>query len=296
MTLKDRAIISLLHVLAKLPLAFNRRLGELIGACLWFSGSRSRKVTEKNLQLCLPELSTIERNAMARRSLQEFGKTMTEMGAVWLWPAARVLKLIHAVHGRELLEQNGARQRGIIVLAPHIGNWEILGLFLAQEYPLTVLYQPPKSEALDALILRARARCGTQLAPTNRRGVLALLKALQRSELIGILPDQVPARESGVFAAYFGVPTLTMTLVSNLLKKHEARAVCAYAKRLPSGGFDICFEPVDEAIYEEDIARSAEGLNRSIERCVKDLPEQYQWEYKRFKKRPDGEEAVYNFK
>ncbi len=122
MTLKDRAIISLLHVLAKLPLAFNRRLGELIGACLWFSGSRSRKVTEKNLQLCLPELSTIERNAMARRSLQEFGKTMTEMGAVWLWPAARVLKLIHAVHGRELLEQNGARQRGIIVLAPQPHN------------------------------------------------------------------------------------------------------------------------------------------------------------------------------
>ncbi len=295
MSLKDRAIISLLHLLAKLPPAFNRRFGELIGTCLWFGGSRSRKVTERNLQLCMPTLSTTERHAMARRSLQEFGKTMAEMGAVWLWPVPRVLDLVQAVHGSELLEQNGTRQRGIIVLAPHIGNWEILGLFLAQEYPLTVLYQPPKSEALDALILSARARCGTQLAPTNRRGVLALLKALQRSELIGILPDQVPAREGGVFAPYFGVPALTMTLVSNLLKKTDARAVCAYAKRLPSGGFDICFEPVDEAIYDEDIASSTEGLNRSIERCVNNLPEQNQWEYKRFKKRPEGEESVYKF-
>lgn len=295
MSLKDRAIISLIHLLAKLPPAFNRRLGVLIGTCLWFSGSRSRKVTEKNLQLCMPALSATERTMMARRSLQEFGKTMTEMGAAWLWPVPRVIDLIHAVHGRELLEQNGEQQRGTIVLAPHIGNWEILGLFLTQEYPLTVLYQPPDSEALDALILRARSRSGTQLAPTNRRGVLALLKALQRSELIGILPDQVPAREGGVFAPYFGVQALTMTLVFNLLKKTNARVVCAYTRRLPYGGFDIFFEPADESIYDEDIMRSTEGLNRSIENCVRKLPEQNQWEYKRFKKRPEGEEPVYKF-
>lgn len=295
MSVKDRAIITLLTLLAKLPLAFNRRLGTLIGDCLWFGHSRSRKVTEKNLQLCLPELAANERQALARRSLQEFGKTMTEMGAVWLWPVPRILDLLRAVHGRELLEQSGAQPLGTIVLAPHIGNWEILGLFLAREYPLTALYQPPESEALDALILRSRTRGGTQLAPTNRRGVLALLKALQGREVIGILPDQVPARESGVFAPYFGVPALTMTLVSSLLKKTGARVVCAYAKRLPRGGFDIFFEPADESIYDEDLTRSVEGLNRSIEMCVRKLPEQNQWVYKRFKKRPEGEPSVYKF-
>ncbi len=294
MSLKERAIISLLHLLAKLPPAFNRRLGTFIGNCLWLSRSRSRRVTEKNLQLCLPALTAQQRRVLARRSLHEFGKTMTEMGAVWLWPVSRVLKLVHSVHGRELLEQSVAQQRGVIVLAPHIGNWEILSFFLTQEYPLTALYQPPDSEALNTLILHSRTRSGTQLAPTSRRGVLALLKALQRRELIGILPDQVPARESGIFAPYFGVPALTMTLVSNLLKKTGARVVCAYTQRLPNGGFDIFFEPADEAIYDEDIARSTEGLNRSIEHCVKKLPEQNQWEYKRFKKRPEGEESVYN--
>ncbi len=295
MTLKERAIISLLKLLAKLPHAFNRRLGTFIGHCLWYSRSRSRKVTEKNLQLCLPALMARESSALARRSLQEFGKTMSEMGSVWLWPVPRVIKLVRSVHGRELLEQCVAQQRGVIVLAPHIGNWEILSLFLTQEYPLTVLYQPPESEALNALILRSRARTGTQLAPTSRRGVLALLKALQRRELIGILPDQVPARESGVFAPYFGVPALTMTLVSNLLQKTGARAVCAYTQRLPCGGFDIFFELADECIYDQDITLSTEGLNRSIEQCVRNVPEQNQWEYKRFKKRPEGEEPVYKF-
>ncbi|MGI9289227.1 MAG: lysophospholipid acyltransferase family protein [Pseudomonadales bacterium] len=295
MSLKDRSIITLLTLLAKLPLRFNRRLGVLVGDCLWFSRSRSRKVTEKNLQLCMPHLPATERTALARRSLQEFGKTTTEMGAVWLWPAARTMALIQRVHGRELLEHSIDQQHGVIVLAPHIGNWEVLGLFLGNGYAFTALYQPPKSTALDALILRARGRNGTQLAPTNRRGVMALLKALQRGEVVGILPDQVPAPESGLFAPYFGVPALTMTLVSSLLKKTNARVVCAYAKRLPHGGFDIFFEPADESIYDEDATCSLQGLNRSIETCVRKLPEQNQWEYKRFKKRPEGEEPVYKF-
>lgn len=295
MSLKDRAIIILLTLLAKLPLSLNRRFGILLGEGLWFSRSRSRKVTEKNLQLCLPHLTATEQADLARRSLREFGKTMTEMGAVWLWPAPRIMALIRKFHGREILEDSVEQQHGVIVLAPHIGNWEVLGPFLGREYAATVLYQPPKSAALDALILGARSRNGLQMAPTNRRGVLVMLKTLQQGGVVGILPDQVPAPESGLFVPYFGVPALTMTLVSSLVKKTSARVVCAYAQRLPRGGFDIFFEPADEAIYDADVARSLLGLNRSIEMCVRKLPEQYQWEYKRFKKRPEGEDPVYNF-
>lgn len=295
MSFKDRAMISLLNLLAKLPPAFNRGLGAFIGDCLWFSHSRSRKVTEKNLLLCLPELQPAQRKELGRRSLREFGKSITEMGAVWLWPVDRVLELIHAANGLDLLEEN-EHQHGTIVLSPHLGNWEILGLFLAQQRkPLTVLYQPPRSAALGELIQRARTRNGVRLAPTDRRGVMAVFKALRRGEYVGILPDQVPERESGVFAPFFGVPALTMTLVNSLLHKTGARAICGYAKRLPAGGFEIFFEPVEAALYGEDMASSTAALNRSVENAVRKLPDQYQWEYKRFKKRPAGEQRVYEF-
>ena len=114
-------------------------------------------------------------------------------------------------------------------------------------------------------------------------------KALKRGEQIGILPDQEPKLEGGVFASFFSVQALTMTLVSGLIARTGAKVVCGYAERLPKGrGYGVHFKQVDPLIYDPDLKESVEGLNRSVEACVKQLTEQYQWEYKRFKRRPDG--------
>ena len=74
-----------------------------------------------------------------------------------------------------------------------------------------------------------------------------------------------------------------MTLGSKLLRRSGALAVCAYCKRLPGGGYELRFRPVDDAIYDRDLMTSLAGLNSSVEACVRECPEQYQWEYRRFK-------------
>ena len=114
-------------------------------------------------------------------------------------------------------------------------------------------------------------------------GLRAVLQALRANDMALLFPDQVPPRHSGQFAPFFGEPTLTMTLGSKLLRRSGARAVCAYCKRLPGGRYELVFRPVDEAIYDTDLATSLVGLNRSVEACVRECPEQYQWEYRRFK-------------
>lgn len=153
------------------------------------------------------------------------------------------------------------------------------------------MYQPPRIEGLDRLLRRVRARNGVSLAPTNRKGVAQLLTALKRGEIVGILPDQVPADEGGEFASFFGEPALTMTLVSKLIQRTDAQVFCGFAKRLPRGkGFVAVFEPADEKIYSSDIKESTEGLNRTVESAVQKAVSQYQWEYKRFRRRPDNSE------
>jgi KDO2-lipid IV(A) lauroyltransferase len=65
------------------------------------------------------------------------------------------------------------------------------------------------------------------------------------------------------------------------------------ALRLPGGGFKLVFTEADDAIYADDLQQSLAGLNRSIEAVVRVAPEQYQWEYKRFKRQPPGLPPVY---
>ena len=80
-----------------------------------------------------------------------------------------------------------------------------------------------------------------------------------------------------------------MTLTSKLVSRTGARVICGYASRLPRGrGFRLVIRPADTLIYEEQQALSVLGLNRSVEEVVKMDVAQYQWEYKRFKRQPDG--------
>lgn len=284
---KSKLIIFSLRLLALLPLRAARALGRFLGELNWRCGSRMRAVSLKNLELCFPEMAEDERQALARRSVRETFATIAEGGAVWLWPAPRILERIRHVEGFELLRAAHAQGRGAIVVGPHLGNWELIGLWLNTcGLGQTVqLFQAPRDPALARLIFEARSRSGAAMVPTDARGVTQLLKSLREGRIIGILPDQVPPDSGGEFAPFFGVPALTMTLLTRLVQKTGARAVMGYTRRLDDG-FAIVFREVDPRLYSEDLQTSLQGLNASVERCVREVPEQYQWEYKRFKRQP----------
>jgi KDO2-lipid IV(A) lauroyltransferase len=264
-------------------------IGGLFGFLLNLFPSRARQTTRQNLRLCFPALSDPELNRLAAASLRETARTALEMGKCWLLPLGKVLGYIREVEGREVLQDALDHGRGVVLLAPHLGNWEVFGYYFTEQYPTTFMYQPPKNSHFDNMIKSARSRGNARLAPTNRQGVSILLKTLKQGEMVGLLPDQEPGEDGGEFADFFATPALTMTLVSRLVERTGARVICGFARRLPGGrGFDLTIKAADPMIYDADLAKSVEGLNRSVEACVNEAVSQYQWEYKRFKRRPDG--------
>jgi KDO2-lipid IV(A) lauroyltransferase len=285
-------IKGILHLFALLPLArvhaIAIRLGKII--CQQHHLSITR-VTRTNIQLCFPQLSLVEQNELVKKSLIETCKTVTELGAVWLWSASQVLKQIREVSNEVYLQQALQSKRGVILLTPHLGAWEIAGLYVSAHYPLTALYRPPKLIGLDNLIHQARERAGGRFVPTNQQGVRALYQALHRGQVVGILPDQVPNEATaGIFSPFFGVPAYTMVLVFRLVQKTGATVLFIYAERLPWGkGFHLHFIQAPPQITSTQIAVSVRALNQGIEQCVQACPSQYQWNYKRFKRHPDGE-------
>ncbi len=245
---------------------------------------REREVTEINLGEVYPEQTAAERRRLARSSLTHSTATMLELGFAWMGDPERVESSILAVHGRELLDEARTEGRGVIVLAPHFGNWEVLNFWLSSHFPFTAMYEPPKIAELDPVIRQGRERMGASLVPTNPRGVAALLKALKRCEAIGILPDQEPDWGSGVFAPFYGRLAYTATLLPKLVARTEARVVTGVARRIPGRGFEIHFLPADERVYAPDEAESATGVNACVEAAIALDPAQYQWEYKRYRK------------
>jgi KDO2-lipid IV(A) lauroyltransferase len=286
------AIKAVLTLLSWLPLGLARALGATIGQCAWLFKTRSARTAIANLNACFPELNQKSRNALAAKSMRHWGRTVCEIPVVWR-RGTKSLGWVKEVQGRERLEQAIANGKGVIIVSPHLGNWEIIGYWAGTVGSLTTLYQPPRRYDLDELIRHVRSKTGATLVPTNARGVASLLKTLKRGDIVGVLPDMEPDWSSGVFAPFFGVQALTMTLIHNLVQRSGAAVFLGFAQRI-GGGFKIVLVEPDSAINSDNPEISVAELNKAVETLVLRSLEQYQWEYKRFKRRPVGMPKIYH--
>ena len=286
----------LFELLARLPLRVVHALGTLLGVLIDVIPNRRRRTAQTNLDLCFPRLRPQQRLQLLRTSLREYAKGAAEVAVLWTCSRERLLKLVRHLSGADDFNRALSKGKGVIIAAPHLGAWELVGLYASLYSPMTSLYRTPPLSELGELMRRGRERFGARLVPAERRGVRAVHKALQRGELVAILPDQVPGDvRSGVFAPFFGIPALTMTLLSRLAEKSGAPVFFVYAERLARGrGFHLHFLRAPASINDEDTQTSVQTVNAMVEKCVRSCPEQFQWVYKRFRVRPYNAPSYYD--
>ncbi|MEQ1600550.1 MAG: lysophospholipid acyltransferase family protein [Methylophilaceae bacterium] len=278
---KLKLLHSLLKSLGRLPLPVVHALGLMLGWLVYLLSSKHARLTRENLRLsgtCADEPAF---RRTLRRNIGESGKALLETFAIWFRSDKQQMLLVQGCQGWEHIVTALQRGKGIIFLTPHLGCFEITSLFYAALHPITVLYRPPRQDWMLPMIEAGRARGKVKLAPANAKGVRDLLQALRQGEAIGVLPDQVPAQGEGEWAAYFGRPAYTMTLVSRLAQKTGATVLIAFGERLPWGqGYIVHVDKVADGAID-----TAAGLNAAIEKQVRTCPEQYLWSYPRHKAR-----------
>lgn len=289
------ALALLIRCLGKIPQPVMQRiLVPLLMVFFWYGRSESRRIIEINLAHCFRDLPEAERSRLAKASVRESLRTMLEFPFVLTAKPERILAKIVKTTGLEYVKQAQEAGKGLLFLSPHLGNWEFLGLQVAHDFPLTGMFKPGRIQAINDLLLKTRESSGGKLVPANRKGVLAVLKALKKGEASGILPDQIPEVGNGcAFVEFFGQEAATMTLISNLVQKTDSAAIGCFAKRLPCGNFEIIYQPAHTDIYSDDIEISARGLNKTVEALIHLAPEQYQWVYKRFRVDSSGKTGLY---
>ena len=270
-------MLSLLRLVARLPLPLLHALGAVLGRIAHLCSPRYRKYLRQNL-----DAAGMSDPGLRRAVAAEMGKAVLETPAVWLRPLEGVAGLVVGVSGWEYVDEGARRGRGVIIATPHIGCWEIVGQYVASRMPITVMYRPPKIRALEPVMRAGRSRgAAMKSVPADVGGVRAMLKALKRGEAIGVLPDQVPGVGEGEWVPFFGRPAYTMTLLARISEKTGAPVFLCFAERLPGGrGYRFSAEPLPATQAPESPLRV---LNRAIEQMIRRRPEQYLWGYNRYK-------------
>ena len=323
----------LLRLTGRLPLRALHALGAGLGLLLWWLPTKLAHHTRVNLDLVLPQYAKEQRRRLGRRTLQETGKSITEIARIWGRGPERALPLVREVAGQELFDAARHAGRGLIVAAPHLGCWELLNFWLCQHTlpadaaeatgesgmdpatgasctrdtrpslatgrssasctrdtrpSLAIVYRAPRRAAIEPLLVAARGALRPEQVRAEGAGIRTLYRRLQSGGVVGILPDQLPKQGEGEFAPFFGVPALTMVLVSRLAQRTGCAVLFAFAERLPRGaGYRIHFRPAPDGIADPDLAHAVAALNQGVEDCVHQAFTQYQWHYKRYQYRPD---------
>ncbi|MBX3599856.1 MAG: lysophospholipid acyltransferase family protein [Rubrivivax sp.] len=283
---------SLLAWLSRRSLRFLHALGTLLGWAAYLLSPTYRRRLDANARLA--GVSDADR----RRAVAEAGRLTAELPRLWLRPREQRIADPVRWEGAELVEQLLAQGRGLVLLTPHMGSFEVSAQAYAERFgavqPITVLYRPARQAWLRELEETARARPALATAPANLSGVRLMLRALKRGETVGLLPDQVPPEGQGVWVPFFGQPAYTMTLAARLVQQTGAAVAVLFTERLPRGaGYVVRALPLPEPLPEGDDTAAAASVNRSMEAVIRLAPAQYLWGYHRYKqpRQPDAPAA-----
>lgn len=270
-----------------LPLRVLHFLGGVLGRLTYkFSKSYAARMRE-NLQHAGFSLEGAAGRRLLSAVIAQAGKSIAELPWIWGRPYTEVLASVVECRGMRHVEAAQALGRGTIILTPHLGCFEIVGLYVAQYMPFTLLYRQPKLRWLEGVMRAGRERGQAKLAKADLSGVRLLYKALKRGEAIGLLPDQVPSQGEGEWANFFGRPAYTMTLVGRLAQSSGAAVLLVSAERMASG-YAIRFEPL-----VLDFTQSVpQQINDALEQVIRACPAQYLWSYNRYKVLPGMQPAA----
>ncbi|MFM8695977.1 MAG: lysophospholipid acyltransferase family protein [Betaproteobacteria bacterium] len=272
---------TLLHWLARWPLWLLHGVGSVLG-WLTYAGSAAYR-------------ARLQANAAVagvgpgprRASVAQAGRMVAELPWLWLTPPGRQVQDWVRWQGQATVEDALAEGRGLILLTPHLGSFEVCAQAYAQRFglqtPMTALYRPARQAWLRAVEEANRQRPGLLTAPATLAGVRQMIRALRRGETVGLLPDQVPPDGMGVWAPFFGQPAYTMTLASRLQEQTGAPVLLMWARRQPRGAGWVVEVLQPQALLPEAGDYSPASINRYMEALIRRAPEQYLWGYHRYK-------------
>ncbi|MEG0341810.1 MAG: lysophospholipid acyltransferase family protein [Acinetobacter sp.] len=279
----------LLKMIALLPLSFLQLIASFVSLILSSFNSSMKRVTSINLKIAYPELSAEDHADLVKKSIRSQCLTYVEFIKCWGMSPEYSLSLLKDVQGEHFFTDALANQKGVIVVVPHLGSWELLNAWLNVYAAPVIMYKPNKVKGANRYVLEAREKFNATLVPTDETGIRAIFKHLKQGGLTVILPDHVPKPSGGIFSNFYGQHALSSTLVSKLASKTQCNVIGLSCIRDThnSQHFSVICHPLSEDILSKDLQLSVDTLNAEIQKMIDIAPEQYIWSYKRFRKTSD---------
>lgn len=283
----------LMAFLVALPYSWVSGLGRFFGSLVFRLAGGERRKTLASLQTAFPGMGEAERLRLARATWKNIGRNLFEVVGWRGWSREKILAQVARVEGWDHVDKALQRGKGALVVTGHLGNWELLGSYMASRHKTSGVAQHLYDPRFDELMNRFRIEKLGAFAIIKRGMALrGILGALRENQMILALCDQ-DSGQDGVFVPFFGKLAWTQSGVMRIAQKTGAALVPAFMVRGADGRFEVHAEgeiPIPSTgDKEKDIVEATRRITEVIEKYVRAYPDQWVWMHQRWKTRPPGE-------
>ncbi|MDF2180038.1 LpxL/LpxP family Kdo(2)-lipid IV(A) lauroyl/palmitoleoyl acyltransferase [Aliiglaciecola sp. CAU 1673] len=276
--------VVLLYLISWLPYRVQWWIGTMLGRFFYHVIKSRRRIAERNIELCFPDMSEAERKALVKANLESAGIALFEAGMGWWWPDWRV-KRIGKMVGYDHIQAIMDKGKGVLGIACHNMNLEMAGRVIGVVHPSVGFYRRHNNPLMEYLQYHGRSKSNKYMI--HKKGVGDLIKALDQGELCFYLPDQDYGPKRCEYVPFFAVKDAATTTGTLLFAE---KANCETVFLLPlrtKTGYEVQVLPGLENFPSGDDKEDVTRVNQMIEKMVLAAPSQYLWMHKRFKTRPD---------
>lgn len=275
--------VIILYSISWLPYRWQLSLGRMIGRLLYKLGYSRIKVAKRNLELCFPEKSEVERTKLLKKNIENTGIALLETGMGWWWPDWRFKGKV-AIEGLENIEKIKAQGQGVLILTMHYLSTEMNCRGAGSAEPMVVFYRPNNNALMEYFQFRGRNRANKYML--GKRDVKGLIKALKDGESCIYLPDQDYGRNKSLFIPFYGIDAATTTGTLIFAKQKNCQVLMMTPTRNnDDSGYTISFSKPWQNFPSGDDAADLLRVNQELEKAISYKPEQYMWVHRRFKTR-----------
>ncbi len=284
--------MSVLRLVCALPHALSMGIGRLIGRITHAAGGSRRAIVRRNIELCFPELSPAQRNALAKAHFVALGMSVIEMG-LGRWGSDEQHLKLGKLEGIEHLNTAIDAGKGVILLSAHFTTLEIMGRVLALSCPpFDAVYRKNRSEFITELL-----RTGREVSADDtieKRDIKKMVRKLRKGRTVWYAADQSYDRKGSEVVEFFGVPSMHTTATSVLARLGKAVTLPFFPRRLEDGSYVFKILPPLEDFPSDDEVEDTRKYVAVLEAHIRKCPEQYFWVHRKFKNLPDGYPDYYS--
>lgn len=179
--------------------------------------------------------------------------------------------------------------KAAIVCLPHLGNWEVFAQIAPRSGRKTsAIAKAFENTAIDNIVTKAREKNGLHIIKHNVAG-FRVRTALRNQHLVGMLVDQnLSPQHKGIFIKFFGLPATMSPLPAYYARKLNVPIVICASVRQQDGSFKCLIQQVIQPAADDNDQSLSQAIASAFEHIIRQYPEQYTWNYKRWRYIPSN--------